>query len=33
MVDSVGDGEREGLRERLLNETEGLEGVVGFGEE
>jgi len=33
VVDSVEDGEEEGLRERPLKETDGLEGVVGVGEE
>ncbi len=31
--DSVKDGEEDCLRERLLKETDGLEGVVRVGEE
>lgn len=33
VFDSVKNGGEEGLRERLLKETDGLEGVVGVGEE
>jgi len=33
VLDSIRDGEEECLKERLLKETDGLESVVGVGEE